>query len=90
MAKVEAKGFAKVTEAVTGWFKKVPGELVTSKKAIFTGLSGYVLYKITLKTIDSHPAIAYTAIIAGAVCFIAWLAAQTYTDGKRIQKGTKA
>jgi len=82
----EKKG---IVESVKGWFKNVPGELISSKKTIAAGFSGYVLYKITLKTIDSHPAIAYLAIIMAGVCFLGWLGAQTFTDMKRIQKGTK-
>jgi len=89
MAKSEAKGFDKIKNAVTGWFKNVPGEIISSKKTIFAGVSGYILVKIALKSIDNHPGIAYTAIIMAGVCFLGWIAAQTYTDGKRIQRGTK-
>ena len=78
-----------IVDTVKGWFKNVPGGLISSKKTIVAGLSGYILVKIALKTFETNPGIAYCAIIMAGICFLGWIGAQTFVDMKRIQKGTK-
>jgi len=78
-----------IKDMVTGWLKNVPGGLISSKKTIAAGVSGYVLVKIALKTFGTNPGIAYCAIIMAGVCFLGWIAAQTFADVNRIRMGTK-
>ena len=72
-----------IKDIVIEWVKRVVGEGLSSKKTLATGGAIVTIVAFVSKVNSA------LAIICATICFVAWIFAQAYVDGKKIEKDAK-